>query len=185
MPKLAGFRLVSFFLLTAVAANAAPFVGSLTFVGLTNGDAVGNFYQAEGITFTGFYAVAGDYITCLGTQVTCSATVGYGSIMDVQQGFQHGLSFYFRNGGTGDVLLYDGIGGQGTLLADVALWPATSDWEPFGFMFPGLAQSAVFDVNNAEVAVVTMGGAMVIPEPTTALLFLSGLGTVVTLRRRG
>jgi hypothetical protein len=83
--------------------------------------------------------------------------------------------------GTLKVILVKQIG----YLGHVALWPATSDWEPFGFMFPGLAQSAVFDVNNAEVAVVTMGGAMVIPEPTTALLFLSGLGTVVTLRRRG
>ena len=182
MRRLLGFSLV--FLLSVATANAAPFVGSLTFVGLTDGEAVGNFYQAEGITFTGFYAVAGDYYTCQGTQVTCSASVGYGSIMDVQSGFLNGLSFYFKNGASGDVLLYDGLDGQGGLLADVPLWQATNEWEPFGSTFPGLAQSAVFDLNNAEVAVVTMGGAMVLPEPATALLFLSGLGALASLRRR-
>jgi hypothetical protein len=183
MRRLMGFSLISFFLLTTVVANAAPFVGSLTFEGLTNGEAVGNFYQASGITFTGFYAVAGDYVTCLGTQVTCSATVGQGAIMNVTPGFQNGLSFYFQNGGSGDVRLFDGADGQGTLLADVPLWAASSDWEPFGFTFPGLAKSAVFD-GNMEVAVLTMGGSMVIPEPATMLLLLSGLGTVVSVTRR-
>jgi PEP-CTERM motif len=184
MRRLFGFSCGLVLLLAAVTANAAPFAGSLTFVGLTDGEAVGNFYQSEGITFTGFYAVAGDYYTCQGTQVTCSASVNYGAIMDVQPGFLNGLSFYFKNGASGDVLLYDGLDGQGTRLGDVSLWPATNEWEPFGFMFPGLAQSAVFDLNNAEVAVLTMGGAMVIPEPATALLFLSGLGVLARLRRR-
>lgn len=182
MRRLLGFSLV--FLLSVATANAAPFFGSLTFVGLSNGDAVGNFYQAEGITFTGFYAVAGDYYTCQGTQVTCSASVGYGAMMDVQPGFLNGLSFYFKSGASGEVLLYDGLDGQGALLADVPLWQATSEWEPFGFTFPGLAHSAVFDLNNAEVAVVTMGGGMVLPEPATALLFLSGLGVLARLRRQ-
>ena len=75
----------------------------------------------------------------------------------------------------GNVLLYDQLNGQGTLLADVALYPATLPWEPFGFQFGGLAQSAVFD-GTMEVAVVTMGGGMVLPEPSTMLLLLSGLG---------
>jgi hypothetical protein len=152
-----------FVMLSACVASASPFVGSITFVGLNDGDPVDDFYISEGISFGGFTAVAGDYYTCLDTDVTCSALVGYGAVMNVAPGFTQGLSFYFKSGGSGDVLLYDQLDGQGTLLADAALWPATALWEPFGFQFGGLAHSAVFD-GNMEVAVVTMGGAMVLPS---------------------
>jgi hypothetical protein len=177
------FSILSILTLSVAVAHAAPFVGSIDFVGLTDGEDVGNFYQSDGITFTGFTAVAGHYYTCLGMQETCSASVANGAVMDVQPGFQNGLSFYFNQGGSGEVLLYDGLDGQGTLLADVALWQATSEWEPFGFPFGGLAKSAVFN-GSMEVAVVTMGGGIVIPEPATVALLLASLGTVAGLRRR-
>ena len=183
MRKLYVFSLLFFVALSVAVGNAAPFVGSIDFQGLTDGEDVGNFYQSLGITFTGFTAVAGHYYTCLGTQETCSASVGFGAVMDVQPGFQNALSFYFNQGGSGEVLLYDGLGGTGTLLADAALGQAMSEWEPFGFTFPGLAKSAVFN-GNMEVAVVTMGGGFVIPEPATVVLLLSGLATVASFRRR-
>ena len=182
MRRVLSLSLMSFLLLSAGVATAAPFVGSLTFEGLKDGDLVGDYYISEGITFTGFTAVAGDYYTCFNTDVTCSASVGFGAVMNVAPGFEKGLSFYFKSGGSGDVLLYDQLNGQGTLLADVWLWQATSLWEPFGFPFNGLAQSAVFH-GNMEVAVLTMGGGMVIPEPSTVLLLLSGIGSLVGLRR--
>lgn len=183
MRKLYVFSILFFIALSVAMANASPFVGSIGFQGLTDGEDVGNFYQSLGITFTGFTAVAGHYYTCLGTPETCSASVGFGAVMDVQPGFQNALSFYFNQGGSGDVLLYDGLDGRGTLLADVALWQATSEWEPFGFTFPGLAKSAVFN-GNMEVAVVTMGGGFVVPEPATLVLLLSSLGTIASLKRR-
>jgi PEP-CTERM motif len=183
MRKLYVFSVVSFLALSVAVATADPFVGSITFEGLSNGEAVGNFYQSQGITFTGFYAVAGHFWMCVDTPVTCSAIVHYGAVMNVQPGFQKGLSFYFNQGGSGEVLLYDGLDGQGTMLADVPLWPAISEWEPFGFTFGGLAKSAVFN-GEMEVAFVTMGGAMVLPEPATVALLLSGLATIVGFRRR-
>jgi len=164
-------------------ASASPFVGSLTFVGLNDGDPVDDFYIDQGISFSGFTAVAGDYYTCEGTQITCSASVANGAVMNVAPGFTSGLSFYFKFGGSGDVLLYDQPDGQGTLLADVALGPAISLWEPFGFTFGGLAHSAVFN-GDMEVAVVTMGGAMVLPEPSSMLLLLSGVGSLAYFKYR-
>jgi hypothetical protein len=162
---------MSILLLSSVVAAAAPFVGSITFQGLTGGQDVGDYYKSDGIFFTGFTAVAGDYYTCLDTTDTCSASLGPGAVMDVQPGFVNGLSFYFKTGSTGEVLLYDQLDGQGMLLADVALDFDTFLWNPFGFNFNGVAQSAVFN-GNMEVAVVTMGGGMVLPEPSTILLSL-------------
>lgn len=183
MRKFYVLSILSFFLFTVAVAHAAPFVGSISFQGLIDGEDVGDFYQSEGITFTGFTAVAGHYYTCFNTQMTCSANVSYGAVMDVQPGFQNGLSFYFNQGGSGKVLLYDGLDGTGNLLADVTLWQATSEWEPFGFFFNGLAKSAVFN-GKMEVAVVTMGGGMVVPEPGTVALLLSGLATLAGFKRR-
>jgi hypothetical protein len=164
-------------------AGASPFVGSIDFVGLNNGDPVDDFYISLGISFSGFTAVAGDYYTCLNTDVTCSASVAYGSVMNVAPGFTSALSFYFKLGGSGDILLYDQPDGQGTLLADEALGPANSLWEPFGFPFSGLAHSAVFN-GDMEVAVVTMGGGMVLPEPSSIVLLLSGVGSLAYFGRR-
>jgi hypothetical protein len=183
MRRLSSLYVVVFVLLSACLAGASPFVGSITFIGLNGGDPVDDFYISEGISFTGFTAVAGDFYLCEGTEVTCSASVASGSVMNVAPGFANGLSFYFKFGGSGDVLLYDQPDGQGTLLADVALWPATSLWEPFGFTFGGLAHSAVFN-GDMEVAVVTMGGAMVLPEPSSIVLLLSGLGSLAYFGRR-
>jgi hypothetical protein len=183
MRKLSCWYVVIFVTLSACVAAASPFVGSIDFVGLNDGESVDDFYISEGISFSGFTAVAGDYYSCEGTQVTCSASVADGAVMNVIPGFAQGLSFYFKAGGSGDVLLYDQLNGQGTLLADVSLGQATVPWEPFGFQFNGLAYSAVFN-GDMEVAVLTMGGAMVVPEPSSLVLLLSGVGGLAYFKYR-
>lgn len=181
MRRLIGFGFILFVLLSATFAHATMFI--INFQGLTDGEEVGNFYQAEGITFIGFTAVAGHYYECQGTDETCSASVADGAIMNVAPGFEGGLSFYFANGGSADVRVYDGLNGQGTLLIDYPLWPAHDPWEPFGFTFNGVAKSAVFN-GGMEVAVLTTGGGMVIPEPAGILLFTTALGSLGLIRRR-
>ena len=99
MKSLSALPFLVFLVLSAcVATTASPFVGSITFVGLSDGDPVDDFYISEGISFSGFTAVAGDYYTCLGTDVTCSALVSNG-VMNVAPSFAQGLSFYFKSGG--------------------------------------------------------------------------------------
>jgi len=183
MPRCKRFGVLSFLLLSSLIAQATPFAGSLWFTGLQDGQAVADYYQSDGITFNGFYAVAGSYIYCLGTTETCSASVPSGGLMNVEPGFQIGLSFYFKSGSFGEVLLFDQLNGLGTQLADVTLPNALNEWEPFGFFFGGLAKSAVFN-GSMEVAVLTMGGQMVVPEPGSVLLFVSGLCGLATTRLR-
>lgn len=125
---------------------------------------------------------------------------GPGVIMNVPAGFTTGFSFFYSGIQPGSVSVYDGLNGTGNLLATLNLSstpPGPGDpnggsygiWVPVGVSFAGVAKSVNFSgsanyiaFDNITLGAQTPGGA--IPEPSTIVLFLSGLGVAAAARRR-
>ena len=200
-------------------ANAA--VITLTFEGLQDGESVNDFYNGGtgslgsagpnyGISFTSDSLAIISQAAGGGGNFDGAPTMptilyfltGAGDTMNVAAGFDTGFSFYYSSPFyTGSVLVYDGLGGTGTLLATLTL-PLTPSggagcsgtyaycpWEPFGVAFSGVAKSAVFSgvANYIGFDNVTLGSGIPtggVPEPAT--LAITGLGIVALalVRRR-
>lgn len=128
-----------------------------------------------GITFTaGFVTVAQGVF---GPPFQGEELTGTSGIMDVVPGFIGPFSFYYTNSGPdGGVNLYSGLDGGGSLLATIAL-PASATFNAAG-AFEGLPfESAVFTGTAGALAFdnITLGGGLVIPEPSSISLLLIGL----------
>ncbi len=192
MHKLGFFILLPILTLSAAVVHASQIV-SLPFQGLELGEEILSYYNrgfgslgsgpgpSLGISFnTGAVATDGFY-TCQSLGDTCAADVG-GATMDVLGGFDTAISFYTMTTGA-TVKLYSGPDGTGSLLADIVVPPSTIPWDLFGSTFSGIAHSVVFG-GPLEVATLTMGGAFVLPEPSSFLLVATAAGTAWRLRRR-
>ena len=126
---------------------------------------------------------------------------GTGDVMNVASGITTGFSFFYSGNselGNGQVSVYSGLDGTGTLLAsfvvDTSLTPLCTSgpaycvWQPDGVAFSGTAESVVFGgaANFIGWDNITLGSKnpVVTPEPATLTLFGSGLLGLVSLVRR-
>jgi hypothetical protein len=182
----------------------------LTFEGLTDNQAIGNYYNGGaggnlGVSF-GADSLALISNTAGGSGIFTNApsgtTVAYflsgpGDVMNVAAGFTAGFSFFYADqvGFTGSVDVYSGLDGTGSLLASLSL-PSTPDpynvFVPIGVAFAGTAQSVIFGgaadfiaFDNITIGSQTPQGA--IPELSTwamLLLGFAGIGFVAYRKRR-
>lgn len=129
---------------------------------------------------------------------------GAKGIMNVAAGFETGLAFYYAHPSRrhGNLRIWSGLDGTGTLLANVAIGPTTgsgcdgysedySCWNAFGVAFSGIARSVTFlgQSNLIRFDNFTLGAvtpAVAVPEPAALGLFGFGvllLGGFAALRR--
>jgi len=129
------------------------------------------------------------------------------AIVTVRAGFDTGVAFFFSGNpgvGNGTVMVYDGINGRGTLLANAilnsSLTPQSgcgggdptgtySCWAPVGIPFSGIARSIAFGGSANFIAFdnVTFGSVTpsspTVPEPGSALLLITAAAGVAFRRR--
>ena len=177
------------FVLGASPVYAVPNLASLTFDGFLNDETILTYYMggfgslgsgpgpAFGITFTpGLVADPTRLLFGPSARIT-----GTSATMNLDSAFPGLVSFYFAGNGT--VSFFSGQNGSGTQLSSFGLVnnsvPGTfgADLLPF--------QSAVFTpaVGSTLRLDSISFGVQVVPEPSTAMLLLTGLGLVSIFRR--
>jgi len=218
------FTVLALVLCLSLVAPAAKAAVVLNFTGLQNEEQVLNYYNGGlggngsgpgpnyGITFGAdslalISAAAGgggnNFNQPSGSNTGLFFLSGTADVMDVAAGFTTGFSFYESGPYGGNVSVYSGLDGTGTLLASLAL-PATpvgstdggivngyySVWAPVGVTFSGTAESVDFSgtANYIVFDAITLGSST--PNPTATpipgglLLFGPGLAGLVAIRRR-
>ena len=194
-----------------VASNATPArAGSvlLTFEGLQYGEQVLNFYNGGtgslgsrgtnyGVSFD-TYALAltrGSYAGEPSPPTIMSLINQNGNPgdpltvnMDVSGGFQTALTFYdvvIDQGTHGAIAIDSGLGGTGSELASMTLDYTGSTFGPLQTLsFSRVAHSVVFKGGNDQIGFDDIGFSKVstVPEPTSLILFVSGLGCILGCR---
>jgi len=219
MKRLVGLLVIAFALSTSLA-SAGTIV--LTFEGLQDLEPIENYYNGGlgglgsgpgpnyGIIFgpdslaivSGAVGGSGNFSgSPSGTTIAFFLT-GTGDVMDVPAGFDTGFSFYYSAVVyPGEVDVYDGLDGTGSLLAalDLPVTPsggspectygAYCPWFPIGVSFAGTAESVVFTgtANYIGFDNITLGSQTPgppVPEPGTMALLGSGLAFLRMMRRR-
>jgi len=198
----------AFSLAWATGAQAA--VVTLDFEGIGDQNPVGNFYAAQGITFsasalalvdsdaggTGNFGNEPSPNTIMFFPSASDATLNYAA------GFDTGFSFFYSSSSAASVSVFDGVDGTGNLLASLNLLAQSGDnncvgdpsgsycnWTAIGVSFAGIAKSINFGgaangtgFDNITFGSSTPGG---VPEPTTWAMMLAGFGAVgFAMRRR-
>ena len=179
------------FVLGASPVYAVPNLASLTFDGFLNDETILTYYMggfgslgsgpgpAFGITFTpGLVADPTRLLFGPSARIT-----GTSATMNLDSAFLGLVSFYFAGNGT--VSFFSGQNGSGTQLSSFGLvsmsLPSTGTFGASLLPF----QSAVFTPavgSTLRLDIITFG-AQVVPEPSTAMLLLTGLGLVSIFRR--
>ena len=179
------------FVLGARPVYAVPFGASLSFDGILNNETILTYYMggfgslgsgpgpAFGITFTpGLVADPTRLVFGPSARIT-----GTSATMNLDSAFLGLVSFYFAGNGT--VSFFSGQNGSGTQLSSFGLvsmsLPSTGTFGASLLPF----QSAVFTPavgSTLRLDSITFG-AQVVPEPSTAMLLLTGLGLVSIFRR--
>ena len=176
------------FVLGASPVYAVPNGASLTFDGFLNDETILTYYMggfgslgsgpgpAFGITFTpGLVADPTRLLFGPSARIT-----GTSATMNLDSAFLGLVSFYFAGNGT--VSFFSGQNGSGTQLSSsglVSMFPNAFGASLLPF------QSAVFTPavgSTLRLDSITFG-AQVVPEPSTAMLLLTGLGLVSIFRR--
>jgi len=176
------------FVLGARPVYAVPFGASLSFDGFLNDETILTYYMggfgslgsgpgpAFGITFTpGLVADPTRLVFGPSARIT-----GTSATMNLDSAFLGLVSFYFAGNGT--VSFFSGQNGSGTQLSSFGLTPSLSN--TFGATLLPF-QSAVFTpaVGSTLRLDSISFGIQVVPEPSTAMLLLTGLGLVSIFRR--
>ncbi len=175
-------------LLGSAASLSAQF--SLDFVGLQLNEPVDTYYdggsggfgstggQNFGISFD--LTTANDlYFLCTNTGTTCSASVA--GIMDIHNGWDGIMGFYYANDSNARWDVYSGLDGTGTLLSSWSI-PPSSPWDVFDLSTGGVAHSIVF---NGSLDIAVLGfGEVPIPEPSSLLLLMSGVSGLAYFKYR-
>ena len=179
------------FVLGARPVYAVPFGAGLSFDGFLNNETILTYYMggfgslgsgpgpAFGITFTpGLVADPTRLVFGPSARIT-----GTSATMNLDSAFPGLVSFYFTGNGT--VSFFSGQNGSGTQLSSFGLvsmsLPITNTFGATLLPF----QSAVFTPavgSTLRLDSITFG-AQVVPEPSTAMLLLTGLGLVSIFRR--
>ena len=176
------------FVLGARPVYAVPFGASLSFDGILNNETILTYYMggfgslgsgpgpAFGITFTpGLVADPTRLLFGPSARIT-----GTSATMNLDSAFPGRVSFYFTGNGT--VSFFSGQNGSGTQLSSFGLTPSLSN--TFGATLLPF-QSAVFTPavgSTLRLDMITFGS-QVVPEPSIAMLLLTGLGLVSIFRR--
>ena len=179
------------FVLGASPVYAVPIGASLTFNGFLNDETILTYYMggfgslgsgpgpAFGITFTpGLVADPTRLVFGPSARIT-----GTSATMNLDSAFLGLVSFYFAGNGT--VSFFSGQNGSGTQLSSFGLvsmsLPSTGTFGASLLPF----QSAVFTpaVGSTLRLDSISFGIQVVPEPSTAMLLLTGLGLVSIFRR--
>ena len=179
------------FVLGASPVYAVPNGASLTFDGFLNDETILTYYMggfgslgsgpgpAFGITFTpGLVADPTRLLFGPSARIT-----GTSATMNLDSAFLGRVSFYFAGNGT--VSFFSGQNGSGTQLSSFGLvsmsLPSTGTFGASLLPF----QSAVFTpaVGSTLRLDSISFGIQVVPEPSTAMLLLTGLGLVSIFRR--
>jgi hypothetical protein len=186
--------LLSATILAAVPAQAAV---TINFDTVTAGSTVDQFYNGGtdslggsgpnyGVSFTsGDWVILGGYGETSPPQFAYNFSGNGG--FDVASGFTTQFSFTAGAFTSSAVSIYDGVGGTGTLLAQIT---GITD-SPFAFgahsvNFAGTARSVIVTAGSAQFAWddVTLG-ALGVPEPASWALTIGGFGLMgATMRRR-
>ena len=176
------------FVLGASPVYAVPNGTGLTFNGFLNDETILTYYMggfgslgsgpgpAFGITFTpGLVADPTRLLFGPSARIT-----GTSATMNLDSAFPGRVSFYFTGNGT--VSFFSGQNGSGTQLSSFGLTPSLSN--TFGATLLPF-QSAVFTpaVGSTLRLDSISFGVQVVPEPSTAMLLLTGLGLVSIFRR--
>ena len=187
----------------AIAAN--PVV--LDFEGIASPGTnvpIGSFYAGLGVTFSSNALVVNGYN---GSNEPTPTSIlfflsGTAATLNYAAGFDTGFSFYFSSSTTdGNIQVFDGLNGTGTLLASITLpqqfntgCPTGStgsycNWTPIGVAFNGTAKSINFGgaPNYIGFDNVTFGATTPvpsIPEPSTYALMALGLAGIGFVARR-
>ena len=172
------------FLLLLVAVVAAR-ADVLDFNNLQIGEQVLGYYDGGtgslgtgpgpnfGITFTSDFVTVEQGV--FGPPLRAEELMSTSGIMDVALGFSGPFSFYYTNSGAdGSVKLYAGIDGSGALVDTIPLMTEAT-FTPAGAVEALPFESAVF-AGNADTLVfddITLGGGLVIPEPSSAWLLFT------------
>lgn len=207
-------------LVAALAVMAGPAAASIAinFDALQNNELVNGFYDGGfgslgsgpgpnyGITFANavvLNAVENNEGLLVTPPNTITFLSGVGAVMDDPTGFTTGFSFnYSAPFDAGQVTVWSGLDGTGTLLATLTL-PTTSDGSgtpgcgghnycpvvPFGVTFSGVAESVNFSgtANFVVYDDITLGSATPItgiPEASTWAMMLAGFAGVGLLGYR-
>jgi len=180
------------FVLGASPVYAVPNGASLTFDGFLNGEDILTYYTggfgslgsgpgpAFGITFTPGL-VADSTPLGFGPRAPTARITGTSATMNLDSAFPGLVSFYFTGNGT--VSFFSGQNGSGTQLSSFGLVSMTVPNAFGATLLP--FQSAVFTPavgSTLRLDSITFG-AQVVPEPSTAMLLLTGLGLVSIFRR--
>jgi len=182
------------FVLGARPVYAVPFGASLSFDGILNNETILTYYMggfgslgsgpgpAFGITFTPGL-VADSTPLGFGPRAPTARITGTSATMNLDSAFPGLVSFYFTGNGT--VSFFSGQNGSGTQLSSFGLvsmsLPSTGTFGASLLPF----QSAVFTpaVGSTLRLDSISFGIQVVPEPSTAMLLLTGLGLVSIFRR--
>jgi len=194
----------------AGAASASPVV--LTFEGIADETAVGNFYSGLGVTFspdtlalvdqdaggTGNFANEPTPNTIMFFLNSNNAVLNYAA------GFTTGFSFYYTSSTAATINVYDDVDAGGNLLASINISAQYTDncsgdptggfcnFTPVGVAFSGTAKSIDFGgtanqtgYDNITFGSDTPGTGSGAPEPATWALMIGGMGLAgAALRRR-
>ncbi len=196
-------------LLSASFAHANS-VDLLTFAGLKDGQAVGNFYNGAGVAGTPNYGVTfssnfiglrpstlggsgalpADPLSTPYIYINSSTLPG---IMNVAGGFSSGLNFFYVALSNETITVWSGANGTGTVLASMTLSasctgsPSNCIWFDTGLSFSGTAQSVTFSGpgNGIGISAITLGqSTTAVPEPSPIYLLGTGLLCIGTYQLR-
>ncbi|HEY1131448.1 MAG TPA: PEP-CTERM sorting domain-containing protein [Roseateles sp.] len=159
------------------------------------GDEVADTYAADGISFTNVLGVSnseeftyfGNAPSPLGVAfVQLDGIVNTTAYMNVAAGVSGGLSFFYSAPIDAPIAIkaYSGLNGTGTLLGTLDLAANSADyttWNQALLTFSGTALS--FDLTGMA-NVVALDNISAVPEPSSVVLMLGGVGLLLAGRRR-
>ncbi|MGF7170117.1 hypothetical protein FHS91_001794 [Sphingobium xanthum] len=194
----------------AIAVSApASAVTVLTFEGIADNTAVGNFYAPDYIFSDDTLALVdadsgggGNFANEPSPNTIMFFLNANNAVLNVPAGFDTGFSFFYTSSTAATVTVYDGLDATGNVLGTIDLDAqhtrgCTGDpngtfcnWTAIGVAFAGTAMSIDFGgtANQTGYDNITFGSDRpggAVPEPTTWAMMIGGLALVgASMRRR-
>ncbi|MFM9978839.1 MAG: PEPxxWA-CTERM sorting domain-containing protein [Sphingomonadaceae bacterium] len=194
--------------ISAFAVPAQAAVITLDFEGLSDLEAVGNFYDGGmgtnyGVSFSADALAiidedaggTGNFANEPSASTVMFFLSGSTPILNYAAGFDTGFSFFYSSSTAATVSVYDGLDGTGNLLGSINLIAQFNDncagdpqgnycnWTNIGVAFGGTARSINFGGTPDETGFdnITFGSAVAggaVPEPTTWAMMIGGFGAI-------